>query len=88
MKIVQIVPELKLAGAQIMVESLSKELKKRGHDVVIISLYSIDTPITKRLTQSGIKVIFLEKKNGFDFKVIIKLHKLIKSIRPDIIHIH
>ena len=88
MKIVQIVPELKLAGAQIMVESLSKELKKRGHDVVIISLYSIDTPITKRLTQSGIKVIFLEKKNGFDFKVIIKLHKLIKSIRPDIIHTH
>lgn len=88
MKIVQVMPEFLFGGAEIMCENLSVELKKLGHDVIVISLYSLDTPITKRLEGNGIKVIFLNKKSGLDISIILKLRKIFKSEKPDIIHTH
>ena len=88
MRILHVVPELKLAGAQIMVENLSNELAKLKCEVNIASLYSEKTPITQRLSDNKIKVHFLGKKNGLDLSMILKLRQLIKTFRPDIIHTH
>ncbi len=88
MRIMHVVPELKLAGAQIMVENLSSKLKGKGQEPIIVSLYNINTPIVERLNSAGIKVYFLDKKSGFDPRAILRLRKLIKKEKPDIIHTH
>lgn len=88
MRIIQIMPEFLFGGAEIMCENLSNELKKMGHDVIIISLYDLRTPITERLLKSGIKVIYLNKKPGLDVSLIPKLRKLFIKIKPDVIHTH
>lgn len=88
MKILQVMPFFRLGGAEIMCENLVYELIKLGHKVVIISLYNEETPITKRFKEKGIKIKFLDKKEGFDFSLYKKLWKVFKKEKPDVVHTH
>ena len=54
MKVLQVMPEFALAGAEIMCENLIYGLKKIGADVVVVSLYDYHSPITDRLEQNGV----------------------------------
>ena len=45
MKIIQLMPEFDLAGAEIMVENLTYFLTQAGHDVIVVSMYTKNTPI-------------------------------------------
>lgn len=88
MKVIQVIPRLDLAGAEIMCENLSSALNKIGVEVIVISLFDKKTVITERLQQNGIKIYFLNKRQGFDFKVICELLSIFKSERPDVVHSH
>ncbi|WJY26415.1 glycosyltransferase [Sporosarcina trichiuri] len=87
-KLMQIMPEFGLAGAEIMAENLSIALEDDGFDVNVVSLYDYHSAITERLENQNIKVIYLDKKKGFDIKVIFSLYKLFKKEKPEIIHTH
>ena len=64
MKILQVIPDLGLGGgAEVMCQSLSKELlKERGNEIVVATLFSWHTKITDDLEKEGISVYFLDKK--------------------------
>ncbi|WP_208560219.1 glycosyltransferase [Marinilactibacillus kalidii] len=87
-KVIQIIPNFGLAGAEIMVENLSYELKDLGLDVVIISLYNYNSVITDRLLSKGFKIYFLNKKRGIDINLIKRLVNILKHEKPDVIHTH
>lgn len=88
MKIIQVMPEFGLAGAEVMAENLAYGLKAKGHEVLMISLYSMHTAITNRLEKNGIIIKYLGKKKGFDASVVLKMRKIIKEFKPDILHTH
>ena len=88
MKIIQVMPEFALAGAEVMCENLCYELTKMGHKVIAISMYTLHTPITDRLEESGIDVIYLDKKPGFDISLFGKMRKIFKKEKPDVVHTH
>lgn len=88
MKIIQIIPAFRLAGAEIMCENLCVALKNAGEMVIAVSLYSEQTAITERLEKNGIRIVFLEKKPGFDPTIFSKLVKLFREERPDVVHTH
>lgn len=88
MKILQIIPMLGMGGAETMCETLTNELVKLNNNVIVVSLYSEKTVITERLISQGIEVVSLDKKLGFDLSCIKRLRKLIKQIKPDVIHTH
>lgn len=88
MKVVQIIPQFGLAGAEIMCENLSYELMKLGNEVLVISLYNYHSSITERLEKNNIKVIYLNKHLGIDFSIARKLYKILKKERPDVVHTH
>lgn len=88
MRIIQVMPEFGLAGAEIMCESLMYELSKMGNDVCAVSLYDYHSAITERLEKKGIQVVYLGKKTGLDIGIIIKLSQLFKKYHPDVIHTH
>ena len=48
MKIIQVIPVFRLAGAEIMCENLCVALKNAGETVIAVSLYSEQTAITER----------------------------------------
>lgn len=88
MKIMQIMPEFGLAGAEIMCENLCYELASKNHDIVIVSLYTYNSAITERLENKNIKIYYLDKKTGLDLTMITKLIKVLKKENPKVIHTH
>ncbi|MBR3289717.1 MAG: glycosyltransferase family 4 protein [Clostridia bacterium] len=88
MKIMQIIPVFSMGGGEIMCETLTTELVRRGHQVLAVSLYSDETDITRRLQKSGIDVRFLGKKRGLDLSCLFRLRRLIRRWKPDVIHTH
>ena len=54
MKIVQVMPDFGLAGAETMVENLSCGLAAEGCDVLVISFFDLHTAITERIENRGI----------------------------------
>lgn len=88
MKIIQVMPFFGLGGAETMCENLVYELKKSGHEVIVVSLYNKQTPITERLEKMEIDIRYLNKKDGFDISLFNKLRRLFKQERPDVIHTH
>jgi glycosyltransferase involved in cell wall biosynthesis len=88
MKVIQIMPEFGLAGAETMCENLCYELIKDGIDVKVISLYNFHSAITERMETAGIKIWYLGKKKGFDPTIFGKLYQILKKEKPDCIHTH
>ena len=88
MKIFQIIPGFEFGGAEKMCETLTYELVKKNNEVVVISLYSKITPISTNIENKGIKVYYLNKHLGVDFKIFRKIIELIKKEKPDVIHSH
>lgn len=88
MKVIQVIPNLRMGGAEIMCETLSLELAKNGVNVKIVSLYNEVTPISQRLSQAGIEIVFLDKKRGMDLSIIRKLKKIFREEAPDVVHSH
>ena len=88
MRILQLIPNFGLAGAETMCENLTCELIKQGHDVSVVSLYNYHSTITKRIEKAGIDLVYLDKTTGLDFGLIKRLRKYIKDFKPDVIHTH
>lgn len=81
-------PFFGLGGAETMCENLVYELVKMGHKVIVISLYTEETAITKRFEKAGIDIRYLDKKKGLDFSLFKKLREIFKQEKPDVIHTH
>lgn len=88
MKVLQIIPDLGIGGAEIMVEHLSTELKIKGYDVKIVSLYNYHSVISERLAKRQVPIVYLNKKKGLDLKIVFNLFQLMKEIKPDVVHTH
>lgn len=88
MRIVQVMPEFGLAGAETMCENLTYELIKLGHDVTVISMYDYRSAITERLENKGIDIRYLGKKSGLDFSMIPKIRKILVEVKAEVLHTH
>lgn len=88
MKVLQVIPEFKLAGAETMCENLLSQLKERGIDVVAVSLFRTESAITLRLQKRSIPIVYLDKHPGFDLSLFRKLWKLFRKEKPDVVHTH
>ncbi len=88
MKILQIIPYFCFGGAETMCETITCALKKQGHTVTVVSLYAERTPISRRMEEQGIPILYLDKKLGMDVSMVPKLVKIMKRERPDVVHTH
>jgi len=88
MKILQVIPYFCFGGAETMCENLTYALKKLGHQVTVVSLYAERTPISKRMEEAGVQIIYLDKKLGLDLSMVPKLAKIMGREKPDVIHTH
>lgn len=85
MKILHIITDLNVGGAEMMLLNLVVEHHKYGFEILVIGLAN-DGPIGEKLRQFGIPVVTLGMKtNHQDQFPFLRLVNLIKSIKPDII---
>lgn len=88
LKVMQIIPDLPVAGAETMLEQLTYGLKDIGCEVSVVCLFDYQSKITQTLTKNNIPIIYLHKKIGIDISQILKLYKLFLKEKPDVIHTH
>lgn len=90
MKIVEIIPHLTSGGAERFTVDLCNELAER-HEVWLILFFPLeDTKLHFLLPEVSekVKVVTLNKHNGFDISLVWRLSRTIKRISPDIVHCH
>lgn len=89
MRILELVPTLGVGGAERVVSLLAGGLRDLGHEVVVVSLGpSEGSWIEGELVGSGVAVHFLDKGAGLDLRVVPRLARLLRRLRPDVIHTH
>lgn len=88
MNILMSLMKLDIGGAETHVVELSKELKKRGHNIIITSNGGV---FEKELAEAGIKHITVplhSKKPQYAARAYSMLEKIIKEEKIDIVHSH
>lgn len=85
--IVHVVFSLKCGGLEKMVIDLVSELNKRGYNNSICCLDN-EGELLELTTERGIDVFFMNRQNGFDWKLIFKLAKILRKSNVDVVHTH
>jgi glycosyltransferase involved in cell wall biosynthesis len=88
MNIIQIISSLGNGGAEKFVVELSNEQSKK-HEVTLVSFRNItDDMFPPKRLNTKVKLISLDKKEGFDYSIVPKLFRLFCSLKPDVVHCH
>lgn len=85
MRVLFIISELTLGGAQKQVIELARELVRRGHEATIYTL-NREVPRAKELQGSRVELIVDQKRCKLDPAVLRRLRKYLRDWRPDIVH--
>lgn len=86
--VMQIIPNLCIGGAETFVTELALHFPTNAR-CIVVSLYEPNhTVLEKKLEESNVKIVFLNKKKGMDFHLLKALRKLIKQYKPDVINTH
>lgn len=89
MKVLQIVPNLALGGAERFVVDLSNNLARKGVDVVLITFFNSEAKKSfNNDLDASIKHICLNKKVGPSILLPFKLLHILLDEAPDVIHTH
>lgn len=83
------ISSLRAGGAEKLVVDLLKKFDLDKYDITLIIIESkYHTFLEAEVSKLDIKVIYLNKQEGFSFKTILKLNKIYKNIKPNIIFAH
>jgi len=93
MKIIQVINSLSGGGAENFVTQLTLQLINEGHDVTLVNYVGIldakGIYLADKLKQNNVTVISLNKRSSLGkIKIPIELYKIIKRIKPDVVHSH
>ncbi len=89
MRIVEVVPSLHVGGAERVVALLARGLQDLGHEVTVISLYApAETWIEAELKAAGVSCRWLGKRPGLDLRIVPRLARELRALRPDVVHTH
>jgi glycosyltransferase involved in cell wall biosynthesis len=85
MRVLFIISDLDLGGAQKQVVELARQLVRHGNDVAIYTLNEC-VPRAKDLVGSGVEVRIDQKRSKVDPQVLGRLRRFIREWKPDILH--
>jgi glycosyltransferase involved in cell wall biosynthesis len=91
MNIVQIIPSFNVGGGELLAVRLCAEIKRQcpAYQVTLISLYDpMPSIVYDEALASGVQIVTLGKKKGFDPSTPVKMMKALRAIKPDVIHTH
>lgn len=86
MKILQVIDSLSLGGSERMAVTMANAFARMGHESLLISTRS--EGILKSQIEKSVCYWFLNKRSAFDLLAFIRLVRLIRKSRPDLVHAH
>lgn len=89
MKILQIIDDLRIGGAQKLQLGFAPAAHERGHDVTVATLREIPgSPIPAQLESLGTPVVLIEGTRLIDLRRLPRLIRLLRRERFDVVHTH
>jgi glycosyltransferase involved in cell wall biosynthesis len=89
MRILQIIPDCGVGGAERMMAHLARHLRQMGHSVSAASFFGpLGTSIEDELGAAAVPLHFFGKRRGVDSRMIPRLARLLEELKPDVIHTH
>jgi glycosyltransferase involved in cell wall biosynthesis len=86
MRVVFLIHSLSIGGAERQLTVLSKGLRDRGHEVVVIVFYS-GGPLEQDLRSAGVRIRSLNKRSRWDIRALLgRLPHIIREERPDVLY--
>lgn len=89
MKVAFLTPTLERAGAERQLVAVACSLRRRGHDVEVVTLYRRRHSFEAVLRREGVSVRALLEENAPGWKLLLALPRLIRTLRrehPDVVH--
>jgi glycosyltransferase involved in cell wall biosynthesis len=88
-RVLHILANLGTGGAERMVAHIATRLDPQRFDVAVVSIAKrFGTDVEQLLADAGVKVWYLGKGPGFDYRIYSRLHRVLREYRPDIVHTH
>jgi glycosyltransferase involved in cell wall biosynthesis len=88
-RVLEVIPTLKRAGAENMAASLACLLDKSRFEIAVASLYdAFPNGLEPLLGRHGVPVRHLGKRRGFDPRMYPRLSAVRREFRPHIVHTH
>ena len=85
MRVLLVISDLALHGAQKQVVELARELDRLGHAVAVYTLND-DVPRAAELAGTGVEVTVDQKRSRLDPAVLWRLNRRIRDFRAEIVH--
>lgn len=88
MRVLLLSTSMGMGGADQQLLSAGREMRARGHEVLIVSLTALG-PMGLEARSAGIPTESLEMRRGFpDPRGLMRLVRLVRAWRPDVLHSH
>jgi len=89
MKVLHIMPDLPVAGAESLLVNILKNMNRTIFDIHLCVLYSpYDTWLDRELKEFHIPLYYLGKRRGVDTRMISRIHRVLSEVKPDVVHTH
>ncbi len=89
LKIIHVIQNIVIHGAEKMLVEMAILQKKMGHDVVVVSQYAKwGNAFDDLLEKEGVRVVYFGKPLGLNFKHMAELTRFMKAEKPDVVHTH
>lgn len=85
MRIVHVVQGLAIGGQERLVVAMSRELARRGHEPVIVSLCRGGAV---RAQACGVPIVDAVRADGADASLVVRLASVLRALRADAVHTH
>src|ERR1035438_4964371 len=89
MRVLHVTPDLVPYGLENMIAGLVRTLDHSIFESSIVSLYAeSEGGLEPELRAGGIRVFHLNKKRGLDLRMYPRLARVVREVRPAILHTH
>lgn len=85
-RVALVIGQLSHGGAERQLFELARRLPARGYDPLVISISPVIEPYGPALRRCGVEVRFLPRKRNFEFTRAVRLARLFKMHRVDLVH--
>lgn len=87
-RLLQITHALSVGGLEQVILTLCRSINKQQYEITVLCLRELGD-LAVEVEKTGAKVILLPQKNsGTDYFSFLKIAKIIRQIKPDVIHTH
>jgi glycosyltransferase involved in cell wall biosynthesis len=89
MRVLQLIPSLRMGGAERIAADLARQLRNLGHTVAVGSMFGpLGTPLERELESGGVPVQFFGKHPGLDLRMCARIGRALRTFQPDVLHTH